>query len=206
MFFDKHGIQLEHATHPAVGLDKIAGDYHSLVILDIGLPDMDGFEVCRQIRKSSDIPIIMLTARGDVMDRVIGLELGADDYLAKPFEPRELLVRIQNILKRVKTKSKPASSHTFENLTIDYEKRAVTVNGSTITLSTMEYQLLALFTQSPGKTFTRDEILNQLRGIDSDIFTRSVDILVSRLRQKIQPATPLMTVRGSGYLFVGAHE
>ncbi|MFT7561885.1 MAG: two-component system OmpR family response regulator [Flavobacteriales bacterium] len=211
MFFDKHSMQLDHAIHPAIGLDKVAHHENSLVILDIGLPDMDGFEVCRQIRKISDVPIIMLTARGDVMDRVIGLELGADDYLAKPFEPRELLVRIQNILKRVQpganaASSKAASSHSFENLTINYDKRAVTVNGSTITLSTMEYQLLALFTQSAGKTFTRDEILNHLRGIDCDIFNRSVDILVSRLRQKLRPATPLMTVRGSGYLFIGTYE
>ena len=112
----------------------------------------------------------------------------------------------QNILKRAQPYSEAVSLRTFDDLTIDFDKRAVTVKGDVITLSTMEYQLLALFAHSPGKTFTRDEILNHLRGIDSDIFTRSVDILVSRLRQKIKPATPLMTVRGSGYLFVGTYE
>lgn len=202
-FFERYHFTLSNVTRPSDGLKQIASKLFDLVILDIMLPEMDGFEVCKQIRKQSNIPIIMLTARGEVLDRVVGLELGADDYLAKPFEPRELVVRIQNILKRVQ---QPVNTHTtlqFDGLAIDLNLRKVTVSGKEVPLSSMEYQLLTLFAQTPGKTFTRDEILNLLKGIDGDIQSRSVDILVSRLRQKLKPVDTIKTVRGAGYVFVG---
>jgi DNA-binding response OmpR family regulator len=177
------------------------------------MPQMDGFEVCRQIRKSSptdskirsDIPIIMLTARGDVTDRVVGLELGADDYLSKPFEPRELVARIQNVLRR--TIAKPRSSRMeFNELSIDSATRTVCVENRELELTTMEYQLLVMLAESPGKNFTRDEILNVLKGTDAELMTRSVDILVSRLRQKLKPSEPIRTVWGSGYAFVAKSD
>ena len=202
-YFEPFELRLESATHPSDGLDKLRGGDFELVILDIMLPEMDGFEVCRSIRKQSSIPIIMLTARGEVMDRIVGLELGADDYLPKPFEPRELVARIQSILKR--TQNTPAKSGRlqFGDLVIDLNLRQAVVNGAELPLSSKEYQLLELLAQSPGKTFSRDEILNHLRGIDADVYSRSVDILVSRLRHKLQPLEFIRTIRGSGYVFVG---
>jgi DNA-binding response OmpR family regulator len=172
------------------------------------LPEQDGFDVCRTIRKTSSIPVVMLTARGDVTDRIVGLEIGADDYLSKPFEPRELVVRIQNVLRR--SRAAEADDQTvlrFGKLLVDTERRTAELDGSPLDLTTMEYQLLVLFASNPGRTFNRDEILNELRGIDAQLFSRSVDILVSRLRQKLgdtsrQPRF-IKTVWGTGYAFVG---
>jgi OmpR family response regulator RpaB len=174
------------------------------VILDIMLPDMDGFEVCRTIRKKSDLPILMLTARGDVTDRIIGLELGADDYLAKPFEARELVARIHNVLKRLHPTKKLDDEGVlqFTDLVVDKKKRRVVVKQQTIELTTKEYALLILLVESPDKGFSRDEIMNALSGIDSELFSRSVDILVSRLRQKLKPLRCIKTVWGTGYRFV----
>jgi two-component system OmpR family response regulator len=211
-YFKQFSLELESATLPSQGIALLDQHHYDLVILDIMLPEMDGFEVCKMIRKSDDIPIIMLTARGEVMDRIVGLELGADDYLPKPFEPRELVARIQGILKRAQanhTRSNNESGEktnavlTFETLHIDTAKRQVTMNDETLPLSSMEYQLLLLFATSPQKTFTRDELLNKLKGIDADIYTRSIDILVSRLRQKLKPLDLIRTIRGLGYVFVG---
>lgn len=205
-YFMQHNLALHSATRPNEGLAKLETKNFDLVILDIMLPEMDGFEVCRTIRKQNDIPILMLTARGEVMDRVVGLELGADDYLSKPFEPRELVARIQNILKRSEQTPNQKNLFTFEELTLDTVMRQVQVSGTEVPLSTMEYQLLELFAKTPGKTFSRDEILNHLKGIDTEILSRSVDILVSRLRQKLKPLKLIKTVRGSGYIFVGKSQ
>jgi OmpR family response regulator RpaB len=149
----------------------------------------------------------MLTARGEVMDRIIGLELGADDYLPKPFEPRELVARIQSIIKRTRIQlageKMTAEVLSFERIRIDTTQRQVLLDENEIALSAMEYQLLLLFACAPQKTFTRDELLNQLKGIDADIYTRSIDILVSRLRNKLKPLDLIKTIRGQGYVFVG---
>jgi DNA-binding response OmpR family regulator len=178
-----------------------------LVILDVMLPGQDGFEVCRTIRKSSAVPIIMLTARGEVTDRIVGLEIGADDYMPKPFEPRELVARIQGVLRRSASARPQGQKLSYEGLEIDLERRSAELDGETLDLTTMEYQLLALFAQNPRKTYTRDEILNELRGIDAQLFSRSVDILVSRLRQKLgdtsKQARYIKTVWGTGYAFIG---
>jgi two-component system OmpR family response regulator len=211
-YFKQFSFELESATLPSQGIALLDQHHYDLVILDIMLPEMDGFEVCKTIRKDNDIPIIMLTARGEVMDRIVGLELGADDYLPKPFEPRELVARIQGIIKRAQanqTKTNNGSSEktntvlSFETLCIDTVKRLVTMDDKTLPLSSLEYQLLLLFATSPQKTFTRDELLNKLKGIDADIYTRSIDVLVSRLRQKLKPIELIRTIRGSGYVFVG---
>lgn len=201
-YLARFDLELVSATHPKSGLEKLARESIDLVILDVMLPDQDGFEVCRNIRKESDIPIVMLTARGEVMDRVVGLELGADDYLPKPFEPRELVARIQSILKRASLAKTNRSILHFKDLEIDLDFRQVSLLGKTLNLTTMEYQLLTLLAQSPGKSFSRDEILNTLKGIDADIYTRSVDITVSRLRNKLKPTDYIKTVWGSGYSFV----
>ena len=184
---------------PSSGLAHLKSVRFDAVILDVMLPEMDGFEVCKAIRSFSEIPILMLTARGDVMDRVVGLELGADDYLPKPFEPRELVARMNSIVKRKPTES---GVLVFEGLHINQQERVVKVQEKPVDLTTMEYQLLLLLATSPGKDFSRDDILNRLKGTETELFSRSVDILISRLRNKLKPAAPIKTVYGSGYAFV----
>ncbi len=193
---------LEAIHHPAKGLERIRLDPPDLLILDIMLPGMDGFEVCRSIRKSSDLPIIMLTARGEVMDRVVGLELGADDYLAKPFEPRELVARIQNILKRVTHNGGYGKQIEIGELVLNLEQQSATVYGKALSLTTMEYRLLELLARAPGKAFSRDQILSSLKGTETELYSRSVDILVSRVRQKLQPLDYIKTVWGTGYSLI----
>lgn len=200
-YFERFDFTLSHASHPKDGLARQSEGNFDLVILDIMLPDMDGFEVLRELRKSSDIPVLMLTARGDVMDRVVGLELGADDYLPKPFEPRELVARIQNILKR-SHKPKGEALLSWPTLQIDIDRLQVRRNEEFIELTTKEFQLLSLLASEPGKNYSRDDILNHLRGIDADLYSRSVDILVSRLRSKLKPVDCIKTNWGSGYSFI----
>ncbi len=202
-YFYKFDLELINELHPIDGMKRLEAGDIDLVILDVMLPDQDGFEVCKQIRRTSDIPIVMLTARGDVMDRVVGLEIGADDYVPKPFEPRELVARVQNVLKRIGTPYHPGTLLRYGEIEIDTEQQRVSVNAHPINLTTMEYRLLALLAQSPGKNFTRDDILNALKGVDTEIYSRSVDILVSRLRHKLKPLDCIKTVWGSGYTFIG---
>ena len=200
-YFERYDLQLLQVTHPKEGLEAIRNGDYQLVILDIMLPDMDGFEVCRELRKTSDIPVVMLTARGEVMDRVIGLELGADDYLPKPFEPRELVARIQTILKRSKAHSN-GNTLEYGSLSINLQHRQVQIDEKPVELSSREFQLLVLLAQEPGRNYSRDQILSELRGIDAELFSRSVDILVSRLRNKLKPLECIKTNWGSGYCFV----
>jgi len=204
-FFERYDFDFDSATRPSEGLAKLTQGGFDLVILDVMLPEMDGFEVCKAIRKHSNIPIIMLTARGEVMDRIIGLELGADDYLPKPFEPRELVARIHTVLKRQRmghtdNQNDPVC---FGGLCVDFEMRQATLNDAPLNLSSGEYQLLALLAQNPGKTFSRDEIMNQLRGTETEIYSRAIDILVSRLRNKLKPEQFIKTIRAQGYCFIG---
>ena len=199
------GYEVTTCTHPSAGLQKIKSYQPDLIILDVMLPDMDGFSVCREIRKEYAIPVIMLTARGDVTDRIVGLELGADDYLPKPFEPRELVARIQTILRRISNQYNPTTSLKFDHLEIFPEKQLATLNGEAIDITTMEFQLLNLLAERRGRIVTRDQIMDSLRGIDW-----SVDVAVSRLRQKLKddPKTPhfIKTIWGTGYMFIGHEE
>lgn len=171
------------------------------------LPEMDGFEVCRTIRQTSDVPIIMLTARGEITDKVVGLELGADDYLAKPFEPRELVARIQSVLRRTRLLT-DTRSLSFNRLMIDPAKQIALIDGKPVDLTTNEIRALVLLAANAGKVLNRDQLLQELRGIDCDAFNRSVDITVSRLRQKLKdnPKAPefIKTVWGSGYVFIAS--
>lgn len=203
-YFAKFNITLLSATTPSEGMEIYRNRQPDLVILDVMLPEMDGFEVCRRLRRLSNSPIIMLTARGDVDDRVVGFESGADDYLPKPFEPRELVARIDSILARV---DEGPISHEpdiikFGDLTINKSSYEVSVRGEKADLTSKEYALLVLLTEVPGKVFSRDDIMNELSGLDSDLFSRSVDILVSRLRNKLKPLDEhIETVWGIGYRF-----
>ncbi|MDL9999902.1 response regulator transcription factor [Variovorax sp. J22P240] len=200
-YFARFDCVLDSATSPSDGLAKLRAESYDAAILDVMLPEMDGFALCREIRKESDIPIVMLTARGDVMDRVVGLELGADDYLPKPFEPRELVARVQTILRRQRTvpAAAPAQRRVFEGLSIDLDKREVLRQGERVDLTSTEFELLALLADQPGKVWSRDDILNRLRGHEAELYTRAVDIVVSRLRRKLEPLDCIKTLRNAGY-------
>ena len=207
-YFARFDLQLDSATRPSTGLARLRATAYDAAILDVMLPEMDGFALCREIRKESDIPVIMLTARGDVMDRVVGLELGADDYLPKPFEPRELVARVQTILRRQRAApTSPANSQRreFQGLVIDLATREVVRQGERLELTGTEFELLAMLANEPGKVFSRDDILNRLRGHEVDLYTRAVDIVVSRLRKKLEPLDCIKTLRNAGYtLAVGS--
>jgi len=205
-YFQRFELQLVHATRPSAGLALLRAGGFDAAILDVMLPEMDGFELCRTIRKDNDIPIIMLTARGEVMDRVVGLELGADDYLPKPFEPRELVARLQTVLRRRKPNGNghaavPGAAATlkFEGLEVDIARRAVRRSGQEVELTGTEFELLLMLAREPGRVFSRDDILNQLRGHEADLYTRAVDIVVSRLRKKLEPLDCIKTLRNAGY-------
>ncbi|TNF86367.1 MAG: response regulator transcription factor [Gammaproteobacteria bacterium] len=200
-YFSKFELSLHNETHPLRGIERIRKENFDLVVLDVMLPEIDGFETCRRIRQFSDIPIVMLTARGEVMDRVVGLELGADDYLPKPFEPRELVVRIQNIFRRGKVQQ-AKSVFQLGDLTIDLETKQLRRGDNEIPITATEYELLRLLLQNRERVMSRDEIMQALRGIDADIYSRAIDVLVSRLRQKLERPELIRTVRGQGYQLV----
>jgi DNA-binding response OmpR family regulator len=198
------GFEVIAAGRADDGLRLLRTEHPEIVILDVMLPGMDGFDACRAIRKESSVPIIMLTARGDVTDRVVGLELGADDYLAKPFEPRELVARMDAILRRGRS---AAETWSFGPLVVDPERRSASMGVEALTLTTAEFDLLELLIRSRGRVLSRSNILDGVRGEAWDALDRSIDVLVSRLRNKLgdDPRRPrwVRTVRGAGYAFVG---
>lgn len=182
-----------------------------LVVLDVMLPGMDGWEICKQLRSISDVPIIMLTAREEEIDRVLGLSLGADDYVVKPFSPRELVERVKAVLRRARPE--PRSSAGLLNhgaLAIDPEKHKVTLAGQSIALTASEYKLLHVLMQSPGRVFSREELLRHFYDNEDAVIDRVIDVHIGKLRQKIEdnPARPkyILTVRGFGYRLAEAHE
>jgi OmpR family response regulator RpaB len=203
-YFARFDFKLDCALKPSEGLARLQRERYDAAILDVMLPEMDGFALCRAIRKDSDLPIIMLTARGEVMDRVVGLELGADDYVPKPFEPRELVARLQTVLRRrVQPPAQPTAradgALVFDGLRIDPVTRTVMRQGEVLNLTSTEFDLLHLLALEPGKVFSRDDILNHLRGHEVDMLTRAVDIVVSRLRKKLEPLDCIKTLRNAGY-------
>ncbi|MGI9204003.1 MAG: response regulator transcription factor [Woeseiaceae bacterium] len=205
-YLKQFGIALDCAGDSSEGFRKLSRTDPDLLLLDVMLPGKNGFEICREVRRSSQIPIIMLTARGDVVDRVSGLEIGADDYIGKPFEPRELVARIQTIMRRSSSMDVREPILRFEGVEIDTNAKTAQVDGQPVNLTSMEFELLSLLAKRQGKKVSRDEILNELRGIDAAIMTRAVDIMVSRLRQKLRdtkkPPRFIQTVWGTGYAFV----
>jgi len=208
-YLSRFGFAVRAATHPEQGLRALRSDPPDVVILDVMLPDVDGFTVCRKIRESSRVPIVMLTARGDVTDRIVGLELGADDYLPKPFEPRELLARMQAILRRG-VDGENQERLRLGDLDINWAKRSVHMSGRDLGLTSAEFEVLGLLVRNRGRVLSRDRIINETRGIDWEAFDRSIDVLISRLRQKLgdDPKHPVFirTVRGAGYLFIGGGD
>jgi OmpR family response regulator RpaB len=200
LYFARFDLLLDSETMPLQAIELVKQAQYDLLILDVMLPQIDGFETCKRIRKTSDVPIIMLTARGEVMDRVVGLELGADDYLPKPFEPRELVARIQNVLKRLD--KSPSRSFQWGELRLDLERKQLLRGDESVALTATEFGLLSLLARSQGRILSRDEIMHELHGIDADIFSRAIDVLISRLRQKLQRPELIRTVRGLGYQLV----
>tara|TARA_B100000029_G_scaffold30844_1_gene29517 strand:+ start:1606 stop:2295 length:690 start_codon:yes stop_codon:yes gene_type:complete len=206
-FLRSYNYEVVTKNLPEEGLKFLDNNTVDLVILDIMLPVMDGFKVLKEIRKTSMVPVIMLTARGETTDKIVGLELGADDYLPKPFEPRELLARIQSILRRSNSPLEMVSEINYEGLTINKQKKEVMVDKKVIQLSTTEYDALILFIDNTGKTLDREFLVENLRGITWQSYDRSVDVLVSRLRGKLGE-TPsktrfIKTIHGIGYTFIG---
>jgi DNA-binding response OmpR family regulator len=208
-YLGKLGFVVTSAAHPEQGLRALAAAPPDILILDVMLPGLDGFAVCRKVREApatSGLPILMLTARGDVMDRIVGLELGADDYLPKPFEPRELVARIQAILRRgAAGQAEPTLR--IGALEISWAARTASLDGRPLELTTTEFELLGLFVRNGGRVLSRDRILDATRGIDWESYDRSIDVLVSRLRHKLADDSKrprfIKTVWGKGYCFIG---
>ena len=203
------GYDVAVAPKGATGLALHGREAFDAIVLDLMLPDMDGLEVCRRIRAQGDIPILMLTARGDAMDRVVGLELGADDYLPKPFEPRELLARLRAILRRAKGERKSEVLR-FGRLEIDADARQVRLDGELRSLTSYQFALLLALARNAGRVMSRDTIMDQLKHERLEAFDRSIDVHISRIRAAIEddPKTPrrVITVRGAGYVFAKAQD
>ena len=195
------------AATVADGMTRLADGGFDLMILDVMLPDGDGFEVCRNVRADYDLPILMLTARGDEMDRIVGLELGADDYLPKPFNPRELLARLKAIARRGAMRSaKPDEALRFGRLIIQPQQPMVLLDGEERTLTSHQFDLLSALAENAGRVMSRDSLMNAVRGHDLDVFDRSIDVHISRIRAAIEdnpkPPKGVLEVHGAGYLFV----
>ena len=206
-YLEGFGYDVVTATHPAQGLQIFNDSKPHLIILDVMLPDMTGFDVCKEIRKTSDIPVIILSARGETTDRVVGLEIGADDYLPKPFEPRELVARIQSVLRRSREEQPAVTILIFDGLQVDLDKHQVLLDGVPVELTSTEFELLKLFVQNAGKVLNRDLIMETIAGIEWESYNRSVDVLIHKLRHKLNDDSKspkyLKTIRGAGYLFLG---
>jgi len=181
-------------------------DRYDIAILDILMPEMDGFAVLKEIRKRSAVPVIMLTAKGDVYDRIVGLELGADDYLPKPFEPRELLARMDAVLRRARGGTLRQEQFEYDVFTLDTQSMKLHVEGEDVTLTGAEFELLLCFCENPFRVMTRDVIMEQTKSISWESYDRSVDVLVSRLRKKLKDdpgdSRIIRTVWGEGYMFI----
>ena len=202
-YLKSYDIDLSAINDPRNAIDTINHLGPDLLILDVMMPHINGFELCKMIREESDTPIIILSARGESDDKVKGIDLGADDYLSKPFEARELVARIHSLLRRTKKDLAVRSDPIFE---VDQQRLEVSLNGNVLDLTTKEFELMDLFIKNPGVIFTRDEIIKEIKGIDAHLFSRSIDILISRLRHKIEddPKEPklIKTIWGKGYMFV----
>ena len=207
-YLEGHGVAVAHVADGRRGLDEALRGRFDAVLLDLMLPGRDGLEVCRELRARSDVPILVLTARGEEADRVMGLELGADDYLAKPFSPRELLARIRAVTRRAKGRAGPArSTLQVGALVVDPSARRVTLDGAEVALTGYEFDLLRALAERAGRILSREQLMELAKGSAEEAFDRSIDVHVSRLRQKLgdDPKRPrlIKTVRGAGYLLAG---
>jgi two-component system, OmpR family, phosphate regulon response regulator OmpR len=214
-YLGKAGYRVVHAETGTRGLALHEREPVDVVILDLMLPDTDGLDVCRRLRARSDGPILMLTARGDPMDRVIGLEMGADDYLPKPFEPRELLARLRAILRRSRSRSAASGGQAsdvlrYGRLEIDRGAREVRLDGTPCSLTGYQFALLLALAEHAGRVMSRDALMDAVKGEQIEAFDRSIDVHVSRIRAAIEddPRKPrrIITVRGIGYVFAKAQD
>lgn len=208
-YLGRFGYCVRAVPDPQDGMRALKVDPPDLLVLDIMLPGTDGLSVCRKVREQSRIPIIMLTARGDVADRIVGLELGADDYLGKPFEPRELVARMQAVLRRSTHEEKEIAR--VGPLEVNWTNRSASLSGRALALTAAEFELLGLLMRNRGRVMTRDRIIEAMRGVDWEAYDRSIDVLVSRVRHKLgddaKHPTFIRTVRSVGYSFTGRdHE
>ena len=198
------GFRVTVASNGLHGLEQLGSAPFDALVLDLSLPDMDGLEVCRRLRARSEVPVLMLTARGDAMDRIVGLEVGADDYLPKPFEPRELLARIKALLRRANRQAKDRLLR-FGRLEIDRDARAVRIEGHEHALTSFQFALLVALAENAGRVLSRDVLMDLVKGEKLEAFDRSIDVHVSRIRAAIEddPKKPrrIITVRGAGYVF-----
>ncbi|MBV7535395.1 response regulator transcription factor [Duganella sp. sic0402] len=218
-YLGQSGFRVTHAPTGRAAMDHIAGAGIDAVILDLMLPDMDGLDVCRQLRATSDVPVLMLTARGDAIDRIVGLEIGADDYLPKPFEPRELLARLRAILRRrvdlrhLETPRSGAASEEFlrfGRLEIDPAAHSAKLDNQPCELTAYQFDLLLVLAKHAGRVLSRDALMDLLKGEPLEAFDRSIDVHMSRIRAAVEddPKKPrrIITVRGAGYLFAKVQD
>jgi DNA-binding response OmpR family regulator len=205
-YLGPHDVELDHAETGPLGLEKLEARGYDVVLLDVMLPGADGFEICRRIRRKHDVPIVMLTARGDDTDRIVGLELGADDYVPKPFNPRELLARLRAVMRRARPGA-VSEKLSVGPIEIDVPGHRVSIDGKDVTLTSFEFRLLVLLARRAGETVPREELATALKGGGYDpSVDRSLDVHVSHLRQKLgddaREPKRIRTIRGVGYVLV----
>ncbi|MBQ8301413.1 MAG: response regulator transcription factor [Clostridia bacterium] len=205
LYFEKDGFTTVTAHDGKKAVELFKSEAPSIVILDVMMPEMDGWQVCREIRRVSNIPIIMLTAKGETFDKVLGLELGADDYMVKPFEPKELIARVKAVLRRSDTKDVVAEKEiVFPNLTINLSNYELKINGNIVEVPPKELELLYFLASNPNRVFTREQLLEEVWGFDYFGDSRTVDVHIKRLREKLEGVEAnwqLKTVWGVGYKF-----
>lgn len=210
-YLGQAGLRVTVAALGATALERVGSAEYDALVLDLMLPDMDGLELCRRLRATSDTPVLMLTARGDAIDRIIGLELGADDYLPKPFEPRELLARLRAVLRRrARARDSPESPLRFGRLEIDSAARAVRLDGVSRELTSHQFNLLLALAQHAGRVLSRDALMDMVKGDHLEPFDRSIDVHMSRIRAAIEDDAKkprrVITVRGAGYVFAKVQD
>ena len=210
-YLGQAGFRIDVAPLGAAALQGLSATQYDAVVLDLMLPDMDGLDLCRQLRTTSDTPVLMLTGRGDAIDRIVGLELGANDYLPKPFEPRELLARLRAILRRgVRGKASTDESLHFGRLEIDPSSRMVRLDGEACDLTGYQFDLLLALARKAGRVLSRELLMDLAKGEHLEAFDRSIDVHMSRIRAAIEddPKKPrrVITVRGAGYVFAKAQD
>jgi len=198
-YLEQAGFEVVRENTGAAGFDAAARRQPRVVVLDLGLPDVDGFELCRRLRGIGDAPILIVTARDEETDRIVGLELGADDYVTKPFSPRELVARVRAVLRRTEPVQLDAELIDLGEIQIDLRRRVVTVDGSVVDLRTLEFELLAELAREVGRVVPRDRLLERVWGLSFAGGTRTVDVHVAQLRKKLGRRHLIKTVRGVGY-------
>ena len=200
LYLEKEGFTVDFAADGREAIQRFQQFQPNIVLLDVMMPGMDGFEVCRELRRESDVPVLMLTARSEDVDKIVALELGADDYMTKPFNPRELVARVKAILRRYDSGNRPKNSLAVGNLTVDKARREVKIGDEQLDLRTKEFDLLVAFAENPGIALTRDQLLESVWGYDYAGETRTVDVHVQHLRSKLNGAgVQIETLRGVGY-------